>query len=111
MWSMHTNKIKREFCNTEIGPVMTREQHMQKMSLAKIRMSRWMFRKIRKDKNRNECIQEHFMIVSIGDKLQETCMRWFGYIRYRPTMTLVLKSFLTQVDGHSRVGRRGHGRK
>ena len=33
-------------------------------------MLRWMFDKTRKDAIRNECIQEHFGVASIGDKLR-----------------------------------------
>lgn len=44
---------------------------MQKMSEAKMKILRWMYGKTRKDKTKNECIQEHLGIASKCDKLRD----------------------------------------
>ena len=39
---------------------------------------RWMYGKTR-IKIVNERFREHLRVALIGDKIRETCLRWFGY--------------------------------
>ena len=45
-----------------------KQQHMNKMSVAEMRMLRWMYGENRKDKIRNGHFQEQLGVASIGDK-------------------------------------------
>ena len=58
----------------EIWPV--KKQHMQKMSVARMRLLRWMCGKTRKIRIRNERIQEHLAVASIGDIKSHYEMVW-----------------------------------
>ena len=66
------NKIKGKILQER--PLMThgaehwliRKQQMQKMSVAKIIMQRWMCGKTREGQSRNECIWRHLKVALIG---------------------------------------------
>ena len=53
----------------------TMKQHVDKMSVAEMRMLKWMCGKTRQDKIRNECIQEWVGVAPIEDKLRENRLR------------------------------------
>ena len=61
-----------------------KEHHAQKMSVAEMRMLRWMCGNTRKDKVRNEDIRTKIGVASIEEK-RENRLRWFGYVQCRPT--------------------------
>ena len=77
-------RLNRKFYKTTIKPTMTygakcwpiKKQHMHKMSVVKMRM----LRKTRKDRIINQRFREHLVVASIGDKIIETCLRWFRHI-------------------------------
>ena len=62
-------------------------------------MLRWRCGKTRKDRIRKECFQEQLAVTSIGDKIREICLRWFGHVQCRPITTPVWKSYSMQVNG------------
>ncbi|CAL5439689.1 unnamed protein product [Camellia sinensis] len=84
----------------------TKKQHVDKMSVAEMRMLRWMCGKTRQDKIRNECIREWVGVAPIEDKLRENRLRWFGHIQRRPTDAVVKRCDAVTVDGSVR----GRGR-
>ena len=55
------------------------------MSVAERRMLRWMCGNTRRDKVRNEDIRIKIGSASIEEKMRENHLRWFGYVRRRPT--------------------------
>ena len=65
---------------------------MTKMSVAEMRMLRWMCGKTRKDKIKNANIHDLVGVVPIEDKLRENRLRWFGHICRKPTDVVVKKS-------------------
>ena len=76
--------------------------HMHKMDVAEMRMLRWMCNKTRKDKISNECFRDHLEVATIGDKIRETRLRWFGNVQCRPVTAPVRKSFAMKADGSLR---------
>ena len=50
----------------------TNKQQVHKMSVAEMRMLRWMSGKTRKDKIRNEFIPGGLWVAPIGDKMRES---------------------------------------
>ncbi|XVF47947.1 hypothetical protein PTKIN_Ptkin03bG0150400 [Pterospermum kingtungense] len=61
-----------------------KRQDEHKMSVAEMRMLRWMCGKTRKDRVRNETIQADLKVALIEDKMRESHLRWFGYVIRRP---------------------------
>ena len=61
-----------------------KKQHTQKISIAEMRMLRWMCGKTRMDKIRNEIIRSLVGIVPIEDKMRENRLRWFGHVGHKP---------------------------
>ena len=57
--------------------------HAQKMSIAEMRMLRWMCGNTKRDKVRNEDIRNKISVASIEEKMRENRLRWFGYVRRR----------------------------
>ena len=72
-------KLKENFYKTTIRPAMlygaecwAANKQVHKMSVAEMRMLRWMSDKTRKDKIRNEFIRWSLGVVPIGDKMRES---------------------------------------
>lgn len=76
-------KLKGKFYKTAIKPVMlygaecwaTNKQQVHKMSVAEMRMLRWMSGNTRKNKIRNEFIRGSLGVAPIGDKMRESRLR------------------------------------
>ena len=67
---------------SECWPTTKAQEH--KLSVAEMRMLRWMCGHTRPDKIRNEDIRRKVGVTSIVDKLRECRLRWFGHVRRRP---------------------------
>ena len=74
------------------------------MSVAEMRMLRWMCGKSRKDKIRNDAIRARLGVASIDDKMRESRLRWFGHVRKRLVSAPVRKCESVE-DGGQRKGR------
>lgn len=61
----------------------TNKQQVHKMSVAEMRMLRWMSGKTKKDKIMNEFIRGSLEVAPIGDKMRESQLRWFGHVQRR----------------------------
>ena len=62
-----------------------KRHHAEKMSVAEMRMLRWMCGNTRRDKVRNEDIRTKIGVASIEEKMREIRLRWFGHVRRRLT--------------------------
>jgi hypothetical protein len=70
-----------------------------KMSVAEMRMLRYISGNIRKDMIRNEKIRLKIGVTSIDEKMRECHLRWFGHVQGREINASVRKSELIQVEG------------
>ena len=61
-----------------------KKQYTQKISIAEMRMLRWMCGKTWMDKVRNEDICSLVGVAPIEDKMRENRLQWFGHIGRRP---------------------------
>lgn len=60
-----------------------------KVSVAEMRMLRWMCSKTRRDKIKNENITESVGIAPIVEKMVENRLRWFEHVERRPVDSVV----------------------
>jgi len=92
-------KLKGKFYRTTVRPAMLygtkcwaiKSQRGSKISVAEMRMLRWMRGKTRQDMIRNETIRERVGVASIIEKLVENRFRWFGHVEKRPVDAVVRK--------------------
>jgi hypothetical protein len=106
-------KLKGKFYRTAIRPAMLygtecwpmKKQQVTKMSVAEMRMLRWMCGKTRRDRIRNETVREMVGVAPIDEKLRENRLRWFGHVYRRPTEAIVKRA--DRIALHSNAPGRG----
>jgi hypothetical protein len=84
----------------------TKGQHIQKMSVAEMRMLHWICGHTRKDRIRNDDIRDKLGVAPIQEKLVQHRLRWFGHIQRRPLEASVRSGILSRPENT----RRGRGR-
>jgi hypothetical protein len=102
-------KLKGKFYRTVIRPAMlygaeywpTKRRHIQQLSVAEMRMLRWICGNTRRDRVRNNDIREKLGVAPVEEKLVQHRLRWFGHIQRRPT----------EAPIHNRVIRRSGNEK
>jgi len=107
-------KLKGKFYRTAVRPAMlygtecwaVKSQRESKVSVAEMRMLRYMSGKTRQDRIRNAAIRERVGVAPIVEKLVENRLRWFGHVERRPVDAVVRR--VDQME-ESRV-KRGRGR-
>jgi hypothetical protein len=85
---------------------VTKGQHIQKMSVAEMRMLRWICGHTKKDRIRNDDIRDKLGVAPIQEKLVEHRLRWFGHIQRRLPEASVRSGILSRPENI----RRGRGR-
>lgn len=55
--------------------------HVQEIKVAEVEMLRWMCGHIRRDKIKNEDIQNKVEAASVADKMRKARLRWFEYVK------------------------------
>ncbi|KAL4179182.1 hypothetical protein AMTRI_Chr13g118790 [Amborella trichopoda] len=73
------------------------------MGIAEMRILRWMSGKTRRDRIRNDSIQENLGVTPTGNKMRESRFRWAGHVWCRPSTTPVRRCELVQVEGLKRA--------
>ena len=81
-------KLKGKFYQTVVRPTLlygtecwaVKSQHETQVSVAEMRMLRWMSGKTRDDRIRNDTISERVGVVPIVEMLVENRLRWFGHV-------------------------------
>jgi hypothetical protein len=76
------------------------------MSVAEMRMLRWICGRTRKNQIRNDDIRDKLGVASIQENLVQHRLRWFGHIQRRPPEALIRNSILSRPENT----RRGIGR-
>jgi hypothetical protein len=85
-------KLKSKFYRTVIRSAMlygaecwpTKRRHVQQLSIAEMRMLRWICGNTRRDRVRNDDIRERLGVTPVEEKLVQHRLRWFGHIQRRP---------------------------
>nr|ABD32695.2 RNA-binding region RNP-1 (RNA recognition motif); Calcium-binding EF-hand [Medicago truncatula] len=94
-----------QFYRTAVQPVLlygtecwaVKSQHENQVSVAEMRMLRWMSGKTRHDRIRNDTIRERVGVAPIVEKLVENRLRWFGHVERRPVKALYVKNIPENV--------------
>jgi hypothetical protein len=105
-------KLKGKFYRTAIRPAMlygaecwpTKRRHVQQLSVAEMRMLRWICGHTRLDRVRNDDIRDRLGVAPIEEKLIQHRLRWFGHVQRRPSEAPVHCGVLSQ-DNNVRRGR------
>jgi hypothetical protein len=71
------------FYGAECWP--TKRRYVQQLSVAKMRMLRWICGHTRRDQVRNDDICERLGVTPVEEKLMQHCLRWFGHMQRRLT--------------------------
>ena len=64
---------------------LTKRRHVQQLSIAKMRMLRWICSHTRMDRIRNDDIRDCLGVAPIEEKLVQHRLRWFGHVQKRPS--------------------------
>jgi hypothetical protein len=107
-------KLKGKFYRTAIRPAMlygveccpTNFRHVQQLSVAEMRMLRWICGHIRMDWVMNDDIHDRLGVAPIEEKPVQHRLRWFGHVQRRPSEAPVHCGVLSQANNV----RRGRGR-
>ena len=99
-------KLKGKFYRTAIRPAMlyeaecwpTKIQHAQQLSVAEMRMLRWICGHTRMNRVRNNDIRDRLEVAPIEEKLVQHRLRWFGHVQRRPLETPVHCEVLNQAN-------------
>ena len=84
----------------------TKRRHVQQLSVAEIRMLRWICGHTRMDRVRNDDIRDRdrLGVAPIEEKLVQHRLRWFGHVQRRPRVAPVHYGVLSR-DINVRRGR------
>ena len=107
-------KLKGKFYRTAIRPAIlygaecwaTKRQHVQKISVAEMRMLRWSCGHTRRDRIRNDDIRDRLGVAPIEEKIIQNRLRWFGHLQRRPPEAPVRTGIIRRIENT----RRGRGR-
>jgi hypothetical protein len=76
--------------------------HVQQLSVAEMRMLRWICGNIRRDRVRNDDIRERLGMTPVEEKLVQHRLRWFGHIQRRLTEAPVRSGVIRRSTNEKR---------
>ena len=76
--------------------------HVQQLSVAEMRMLRWIYGHTKMDRVRNDDIRDHLGVAPIEEKLVQHRLRWFGHVQRRPLEAPVHCGVLSQANNMQR---------
>ena len=79
-------------------------RHIQQISVADMRLLRWIYSHIRRDRVQNGDIRDRLGVAPIKEKLVQHRLRWFGHVQRRPPEAPVRSGILSQ-DSNVKRGR------
>jgi hypothetical protein len=82
----------------------TKRRRVQQLSVAEIRMLRWICGNTRSDWVRNDDIRERLRVAPVEEKLVQHRLRWFGHIQRRPAEAPV-RSGIIRRSGNAKRDR------
>ena len=99
-------KLKGKFYRPAIRPAMlygakcwhTKIRHIQQLSVAEMRMLRWIYGHTRMDRVRNDDIRDRLEVAPIEEKLVQHQLRLFGHVQRRPPDASVHCGVLCQAN-------------
>jgi hypothetical protein len=114
MQQKSATEVEGKFYRTAIRHAMlygaecwpTKRRHIQQLSVAEIRMLRWICGHTRLDRVRNDDIQDRLGVAPIEEKLIQHRLRWFGHVHRRPPEAPVHRGII----GRDNNVKRGRGR-
>jgi hypothetical protein len=103
-------KLKDKFYRTVIRPAMlygveywpTKRRHVQQLSVAEMRMLRWIYGHTRRDRVRNDDIHERLGVAPVEEKLMQHRLRWFGHMQQRHAEALIRNRVIRRTDNKKR---------
>jgi hypothetical protein len=103
-------KLKGKFYGTTIRPVMlyeaecwpTKRRHVQQLSVAEMRMLRWICGHTRRDRVRNDDIHERLGVAPVEEKLVQHRLRWFGYMQRRSADAPIRNGVIRRIGNKKR---------
>jgi hypothetical protein len=107
-------KLKDKFYKTAIQLTMlygaeywpTKRRYVQQLSVAEMRMLRWICGHTRRDRVRKDDIRERLGVAPVEEKLVQHCLRWFEHIQRRLVESPIRNGVIRQTDNE----KRGRGR-
>jgi hypothetical protein len=107
-------KLKGKFYRTVIRPAMLygakcwpiTRRHVQQLSVAEMRMLRWICSHPRRDQIRNNDIRERLEVAPVEEKLMQHRLRWFGHMQQRPAVAPIHNGVIRRTSNK----KRGKGR-
>jgi hypothetical protein len=92
------------FYGAECWP--TKRRHVQQLSVAEIRILRWICGHTRRDQVQNDDIHERVWVAQVEEKLVQHRLRWFERIQQRPADAPIRNGVIRQMGNE----KRGKGR-
>jgi hypothetical protein len=80
----------------------TKRRHVQQLSVAEIRMLRWICGHTRRDRVQNDDIRERLGVTPVEEKLMQHCLRWFEYIQRRPAEAPIHNGVIRRTGNEKR---------
>jgi hypothetical protein len=105
-------KLKDKFYRAVIRPAMlyraecwpTKRRHVQQISVAEMRILRWICGHTRRDRVQNDDIREILGVAPVEEKLTQHRLRWYVHIQRRPAEAPICNGVIRRT-GNKKRGR------